>query len=303
MSKFDQEGCFQDRDGVLEVVFMTSGRKCYPGKLYFRNGLCIRAEMEGGSPWAYPDNSPLSEIQFILYFEGEPPHAISVDQGRIIDHNVVPERLTKKDFLLNFRIGRNLFVHPQRVEADSATVDTAKIADALSRAAIWLTPKSVAGFNAADFPELGLDRQVELQTAVQNFLAVAKQVPANRAATPEQYGNAMVAFQKILEILQPYLPMPDEAKKVEKALRGVTFPAWVVNWDYELGSDEEGGPAVWVNLFAEEGAPRSEFGRFASQIIPKIRLSLSTEGVNRWPYVRLRTATEHKTASPNATAH
>ncbi len=152
------------------------------------------------------------------------------------------------------------------------------------------------GFNAADFPELGLDRQAELQTAVQNFLEVARQVPANQAATPEQYGNATVAFLKILEILQPYLPMPDEARKVEKALRGVTFPPWVVNWDYELGSDEEGGPAVWVNVFAGDGAPRSDFGRFASQIIPKIRQALSTEGINRWPYVRLRTAAEHKTA-------
>ncbi len=90
-----------------------------------------------------------------------------------------------------------------------------------------------------------------------------------------------VAFLKILELLQTYLPMPDEAKKVEKALRGVTFPPWLVNWDYELDSDEEGGPAVWVNVFAEEGASRSEFGRFALQIIPKIRQALLTEGVNR----------------------
>jgi hypothetical protein len=119
------------------------------------------------------------------------------------------------------------------------------IAGKRARAAIWLTPKSVNGFNSADFPELGLDRQAELQTAVQNFLAVGRQVPANQATTPEQ---------------------------------------------------KEGDPAVWVNVFAEEGAPRSEFGRFASQIIPKIRQALSTEGVNRWPYVRLRTATEHKTA-------
>ncbi len=113
---------------------------------------------------------------------------------------------------------------------------------------------------------------------------------------------AWVAFKKILQILKAYLPVPHEAKNVEKALRGVAFPSWVVNWDYELGSDEDGGPAIWVNVFTGEDAPRSEFGRFAVQIIPKIRQSLLIEGVDRWPYVRLRSATEHKSVLPHATA-
>jgi hypothetical protein len=279
MSKFDQDGRYRDSNGVLDVVFMTSGGNRCPGKLHFSNGLCIRAEMQGSGPWAYPDNSPLNEIRFLLSFAGEPPHAIDVDQGRIVHRRDVADGVTKKDFLTHFKIARNLFVHSP-----------------LARAAIWLTPKSFAGFNAADFPELGLDRQMELQTAVQEFLEVAQQVPGNQPPTPEQYRNATVAFQKILTILQPYLPVPDESRRVEKALRGVAFPSWVVNWDYELGSDEEGEPAVWVIVFAEDGAPRSEFGRFALQIIPKIRQAFSTEGVSRWPFVRLRTATEYKTA-------
>src|SRR5271157_1327901 len=156
MSKFDEEGRFRDRDGVLDVVIMTSGGNRYPGKLHFHNGLCIRAEMEGGSPWAFPDNSPLDQIRFVLYFEGETPRVIHLDQGRIVHQNQVPERPTKKDFLTNLRVARNLFFHPQRVEADSATVDIGVITDAVARAAIWLTPKSVAGYNAADFPELAL---------------------------------------------------------------------------------------------------------------------------------------------------
>jgi hypothetical protein len=224
LSKFDESGRFRDGDGTLDVVFMTSIGKRYPGILHFSNGLCSRVEMQGSSPWEYPDRSPLNEIKFLLYFEGEPPLAAYVDQGRIIHHHELPERLTKKDFLTNFRVARNLFVHPQRVVADSATMNTEGIADSLARAAIWLTPKSVAGFNASHFPELGLARQMELQTAVQNFLAVANQVPSDKPATAEQYGNASVAFRGMLEILQPDLPMPDEAKKVEKALREVTFP-------------------------------------------------------------------------------
>jgi hypothetical protein len=169
------------------------------------------------------------------------------------------------------------------------------MARTLARAAIWLTPKSVAGFNAADFPELGLDRQRELQSAVQDFLAVARQVPADKPATDEQYGNASVAFLKLLDILGPYLPLPDEAKKVEAALRSVDFPTWVVNWDYELGSDSDGAAAVWVNVFADEQTvPRQHLGRAASELTTKVRQAFSASGVDRWPYIRMKTSFEHK---------
>jgi len=55
----------------------------------------------------------------------------------------------------------------------------------------------------------------------------------------------------MLRILEPYLPTPDEGRKVAQALKSIEFPPWVVNWDYELGSDEEGGAAAWINLFAD----------------------------------------------------
>jgi len=222
-------------------------------------------------------------------------HGAAIDQGRVIQLDEAKSPLAKRDFLANLRIARNLFVHPQRVEADSETVETAAIADNLARAAIWLTTRSVAGFNADEFPELGSVRQAELQTAVQNFRAVATQVPADKPATREQFGNARVAFARILEILAPYLPVPDEAERVEAALRSVDFPPWVVNWDYELASDSDGTAAVWVNVFADEQAvPRTQLGRAASELTSKVREALDSHQIRRWPYVRLRTALEHK---------
>jgi hypothetical protein len=192
-------------------------------------------------------------------------------------------------------LARNLFVHP-RVEADSPIIDTASISDALTRGALWLTPKAVEGFNAADFPELKVDRRAELQTAVQTFEAVASQVPADKPPTKEQYRNAGAAFIDILKILSPYLPAPEESKKVERALRNVPFPPWVVNWDFELGSSEEGDAAVWVNVFTDGNVARGDYGRFGLQIVPTIRQALAAEGVNRWPYIRMRTAADYKTA-------
>lgn len=200
--------------------------------------------------------------------------------------------MARQDFLDNFRTARNLFIH-SRVPASGAGA-TEQLA---ARAAIWLTPKSIKGFNADEFRELGLDRQKDLQVAIRDFTEIAQQVHPYSPATPEQLGSARIAFQKILHILMPYLPTPQEGDKVEEALKSVDFPSWAVNWDYELGSDHDGEPAVWVNLYVDETtAPRKEFGRFASRMTTAIHEALSRVGSTRWPYIRVRTAAEHKTS-------
>lgn len=204
--------------------------------------------------------------------------------------------MARQEFLGNFRIARNLFFHP-RVETDSSPIDPRAAEQVIARAAIWLTPKSVKGFSSDDFPELGLDKQNELRTAVGDFLNVASQVPPNEPATPEQYASARDSFARILRILAPYLSSPQEGENVEEALSTVTFPPWVVNWDYELGSDQDGSPAVWLNLYVDETtAPRKELGRMASQLTSEIHNALIAAGSHRWPYLRVRTALEHKMA-------
>jgi hypothetical protein len=295
LSLLDEQGRYKNGDGEVGVIFLTRSGTEYPGKLRFKSGLLVSAEMDGASPWGYPDESPLDGLKFLLHFEGEKTRAVLIEQGRVVHNFEVQDRGSKERFLANFRVARNLFFHP-RAETDSLTIDAASISDALTRGALWLTMKSVEGFNAADFPELKADRRAELLNAVQAFKAVASQVPADKPPTKEQYGNAAIAFAAILNILSPYLPKPEESKKVEKALRNVLFPRWVVNWDYELGNSEDGDAAVWVNVFAEGDVARSDYGRFGTQIIPVIRQALAAEGVRRWPYVRLRTATEYKTA-------
>lgn len=294
LSQFDEHGQYRAVDGELDVVFSTKSGGQYPGKLVFKNGLCIRAEMDQGGDWSFPDGSPLNEFRILLHFAGQNPHAILIDEGKIIHHFDVHEPSTKEEFLKNFRVARNLFFHPQ-VEADSRNIDTDAITRTLARAAIWLTPKSVSGFNADDFPELGLDRQRELQSAIRDFELIAEQVPANKPASAEQYGNAIVAFKKVLDILAPYLAMAEEAQAVEHALREVIFPPWVLNWDYELGGDSDGASAVWVNVFVDEKhAPLKQMGKFASEFTTQVRIALTKEGVDRWPYIRMRTASEHK---------
>lgn len=292
---FDSEGRFLARNGSLDVVFATKGGGRFSGKLHFVNGLCISAEMAAGGGWANPDDSPIHGIRFLLELGDEILHGVAIDQGRLISIDEPKRSTSKRDFLLNFRVARNLFVHSHQVEAVNATIDATAISSTLARAAIWLTPKSVAGFDAADFTELGRERQAELLAAVQSFETVARQVPSDKPPTLEQYGNAIVAFVKIMAILEPYLPVHDESRQVESALRDVEFPSWVVNWDYELADDSEGVAAAWVNVFADEQAvPKGQLGRAASELTSKVRQAFDAKEILRWPYIRMKTALEHK---------
>jgi hypothetical protein len=295
LSEFDDQGRYRKGDGVLDVTFLTPGGK-YPGKLHFSQGNLVRAEMDGASSWVFPENAPLDGIRFQLQFDGDAPLGILVDQGRLRHRKQPRPGPSKNTFLENLRIARNLFFHP-RVEADHPGLDPETLSRMVSRAALWLTPRSVAGFSAADFPELSLERQGELATAIREFQSAAREVPPDKSATREQLGNATVAFTKVLEILKPYLVPPQEGAVVEEALRKVGLPEWAVNWDYEFGSDKDGIPAVWVTVFVDENSvPRRDLGRFASQLTTKLLDALTEAGSERWPYVRVRLAIEHKTA-------
>ena len=202
--------------------------------------------------------------------------------------------MSKRGFLDNLRVARNLLMHGG-VTAGSRHLDAAALATALTRSAIWLTPFAVRGFRADDFQELGPAQQRALADAVRQFERVAAQVPPGVPATNEELGEATARLEKILAILDNYLPGDEEAAQIRTALGTVDFPTWVLNWDYETGSDEDGFPAVWVTLYADEAAvPPDQFGRRATQIIPKLHSALRAAGIHRWPYIRMRTGREHK---------
>jgi hypothetical protein len=202
--------------------------------------------------------------------------------------------MSKRDFLDNLRVTRNLIVHGD-VTTDSRHLDSAALKQALTRAAIWLTPSAVKGFRPNDFPELESAKQRALADAVQEFERVAMQVLPDAPATDQQFQEAKDALEKIVTILGNYLPSHEEANRVRTALASLDFPPWVLNWDYEVGSDEDGVPAVWVTLYTDERVIAPEqLGRRASEMIPKLRSALTAAAIRRWPYIRMRTAREHK---------
>src|SRR5262249_53085223 len=154
-------------------------------KLHFKNGLCVKAEIANGSDWAYPDLSPLSGIQFQIQFEGNEWLGIWIDKGRIVCVESAKNLPSKRNFPSNLPVARQLFFHPQLVMREEA--DAEQEAKRLARAAVWLTSRSVEGFDSADFSELEPSHLCRLRDAVQEFRDVAKQVPSDQPATDEQF--------------------------------------------------------------------------------------------------------------------
>lgn len=112
--------------------------------------------------------------------------------------------MSKREFLDNLRVARNLLVHGD-VTTGSRQLDPAALAQALTRAAIWLTPSAVKGFRADDFQELGAAPQRAVADAVQEFERVAKQVPPDAPATDQQYINVSTTRGVATVALRPYV--------------------------------------------------------------------------------------------------
>lgn len=202
--------------------------------------------------------------------------------------------MSKQDFLVNYRVARKLFAHG-KVESDTSGLDPVSLERQISRAAIWLTPKSVEGFNGDDFPELAEDRRRDLEEAIRDFKEVAKDVPATKLATTEQLKRARAAFERARQILEPFVPTHEEVTRTGDALKKVKFPDWVANWDYEFASDADGAPAVRVTIYVdEETATLKQLGRYVSEMSSKIHSALSAARIERWPFLRMRSAAEYK---------
>jgi hypothetical protein len=201
--------------------------------------------------------------------------------------------MAKQEFIQNVRLARNLFAH--RVEADNPGVDVDQIARRLSRAAFWLTPASVRGFDAADFPELSDEDRDELERSVREFAEIAVQVPDDGPATAEQETSALRAFQQVQRVLEPYFPTPQELDRLRIAMRSVRFPDFVQTWDHEFGRDSTGEPAVWIWVVVDDDAPDdATFTTTTTRLQREIHRALDRAGLDRWPYVRFRTFSEQK---------
>ncbi len=293
-ANFDPDGLLRDRDGSLHVVFGTKGGVRFPGKLDFQDGFCVKAELDGGGQWDESDMKRVHGIRFLLDLGDEHLHGIAVDQGHVFSLDAPTRTRTRNEFLLNLRVARSFFSNP-KVESDDSQFNVTQAERSLTRAAIWLTPKSVDKFVAADFPDTSVSIRSQMESSIRAFRDVAEQVLSDEPATDDQFQEGREIFAQILSLFEPYLPMTKEARQVEEVLRTVRFPDWVVSWDVELGSDADGSPAVWVSVFADDRTiPEGQLGRASSELSSVISLAFDTNNIKRYSYIRMKTAHEYK---------
>lgn len=187
------------------------------------------------------------------------------------------------------------FVLPSAT-VDSPKLDATRIEAMLRGAHIWLTPKSVEGYEESDFGFLSVDERARLTQGVNDFVAVARQVPPDQPATDEQVQTALPAFRCVLEVLRPDKYGDVEAltigKRIEQHLAG-NLPDWVNGLRFETGDDANGDPAIWIWVEVADAAAKADvFSKNTKQVREIIEKSLRKLGIQHWPYVRFRTSSE-----------
>src|SRR5260370_464813 len=89
-----------------------------------------------------------------------------------------------------------------RVSSGQGAQTDAYLAKTLHYADLWLTPKSVEGFDPADFLDWPKHEREKLTKEVESFRAIAEQVPANKPATNAQSKQARKHLERELQIVR-----------------------------------------------------------------------------------------------------
>ncbi len=85
--------------------------------------------------------------------------------------------------------------------------------------------------------------------------------------------------------------VPKESETIREVLWTAWHPErdWIPTFDYRLGKDWSGDPAIWVRLVLEDNvaieAPRTREGLSRLRLL--IRARLQEVGIDWWPYVNV----------------
>jgi hypothetical protein len=199
-----------------------------------------------------------------------------------------------EEFWLNLRTAASFYA--STVTADSAHVDAGHLERMLRGAGMWLTPRSVDGFDPSDFSFLAEEKQEALRTTVERFRAVARQVPANKPATRQQAEEGRTAFGDLLSLLQPHRFRDAESfqtqVELERELLG-KLPRWVTGIFCETGRDLSDEPAVWIWVeVTDEATDKNRIAKYGQRIEEEITSAYRQIGGRRWPFVRFRNPSE-----------
>jgi hypothetical protein len=139
----------------------------------------------------------------------------------------------------------------------------------------WLTPKSVEGFEPADFADWPKEEREELEREVAAFLAIAREVPPNQPATKAQSKQARKHLERVMMIVRDRL-LPEWLEAQEKMLDEAAAAAKAQGWYVE--KDEK---RIEESLLREYKAPRLLIRTWEKEMMlsPVVRFGSGRQGV------------------------
>jgi hypothetical protein len=199
------------------------------------------------------------------------------------------------DFWLNVRTGARLIA--PHVTVDAPKLDSSAIEQSLRRATLWQTPRSVAGFNEADFDFLPDTERARLAQLVTDFRKIASGVKPTAPASEDQIAQALPLFRDIVGMLEFDRYGDAEAyrlgKQIEQAIEAYRLRE-LAELRFDTGSDHSGDPAIWIWAFLTDTAAESderflENAQRLRELLDPVARMIAPE---RWPYLSFRSLVE-----------
>lgn len=110
----------------------------------------------------------------------------------------------------------------------------ADLSSVLHAGDLWLTPKSVDGFDPVEFADWPKKQREELAKVVRAFLAVAKKIPTTKPAPKAVSGEARKYLERAIQIVRQQLLhewLEAQKKMVEEATAAAKKAGWHVEKD------------------------------------------------------------------------
>ena len=202
--------------------------------------------------------------------------------------------MSVRDFWVRVRTGMRSLA--QRTTVDSPRLDAGIIERALRETALWLTPRSVAGFNEADFTFLPDAERTRLTQLVTEFRLVASRVKPTAHPSDDEVARALPLFRDIVGMLEFDRYGDAEAyhigKQIERAIVD-SRPAELAELRFFTGADNTGDPSIWIwAILKDEAAAKAVFGRITRSIRELLTEAANEATSTLWPYVGFRTVSE-----------
>jgi hypothetical protein len=108
--------------------------------------------------------------------------------------------MAKEEFFANVRNAAGFLKFSG--ETAGSNLDEGARNHRLEQAAEWLTPRSVEGYDPADFSDLPQEDRDALGQAVEDFLVIAREVPTTAAPTKDQVRAVLRSFRTIARVVR-----------------------------------------------------------------------------------------------------